>query len=145
MNNPIPALLFGGFLLVTGIVMLVMQRKGWAQLQGAGVPQRELKYHRRQYLRRSQIAGMILLIGAMIPLGDSLIPWEKAPGTFAVYWLIVLILAMWTGLLGIGDLVSTRLHGSDELNRLHRQEMQLRDAADRLQNKNGSPTSRHEN
>ncbi|HWL09492.1 MAG TPA: hypothetical protein VNQ76_13875 [Planctomicrobium sp.] len=137
MTDRIPALLFGGFLLVTAISMLIGQRRGWMAVQKSA-QQKELPFLRRRYRRRSQIAGMILIIGLMIPLGDSLIPWENAPGTFAVYWMIVLALALWTGLLAMGDIMSTKMYMTMELNRLHRQEVQLKEAAKRLRENNNS-------
>ncbi len=135
MNDRIPALVFGSLLLVVGLSMLYLQRQAWVRTLESGPRPGDLPFLRRRYRRRSQIGGMIVIIGLMIPLGDSLIPWKDAPGTFAVYWMVVLGLAFWTGMLAMGDLVSTQLFMSSELNRLHQQEAQLREAADRLRSR----------
>ncbi|SFH61753.1 hypothetical protein [Planctomicrobium piriforme] len=137
MQERIPALIFGSCLLVVGVVMLQSQRQMWQRVLSDPSEADDIPFLKRRYRRRSQVAGMIILIALMIPIGDSLIPWEKAPATFAVYWMIVLGLAIWTGLLAVGDIASTRAHMMSELNRLHRRELQLRDAAERLRNAEG--------
>lgn len=134
MQDRVPALVFGALLLVTGGSMLLAQRRAAHQVRESTGPDEDAGFLARRVRRRSQVAGMILLIGVMIPLGDSLIPWRNAPGTFAVYWLIVIGLAVWTGLLAVGDLVATRAQVTQELNRLHRRKLELRDVAQQLQN-----------
>ncbi len=138
MQERLPALMFGGFLLVIAAMMLVNQRKIWLQTRFDAEQKKDVRFLQRRNRRRNQIAGLILIIGLMIPLGDSLIPWKEAPGTFAVYWMIVLTLAIWTGLLAIGDIVSTRMHLSNELNRLHRHELQLKNVVKQIHKNNGS-------
>lgn len=139
MNNPWPALVFGGLLLLTGGMMLFAQRKAAAAAEQE--PQEETRqFLRRRSRRRSQVAGMILLIGVMIPVGDSLINWIRAPATFGVYWTIVLGLAFWTGLLAVGDMAATRAQMARELNRLHRSQLELHSLAKRVrQSENDEP------
>jgi hypothetical protein len=141
MDNPIPALAFGAFLLVVGGAMLAMQRKASRNVEDQAENKREHRFLARRIRRRTQVAGLILLIGLMIPVGDMLIPWEKRPGTFAVYWMVVIGLAIWTIVLAMGDIASTRMHVSIELNQLRRQQRELEEAARRLQQeqqRNGS-------
>jgi len=142
MQERIPALVFGGALVLTAVVMLISQRRAWGRMVADPGLSRELPFLKRRTRRRSQIAGMILMIGIMIPVGDSLIPWKEAPGTFAVYWTIVLALALWTGILAVGDLVSTQVQMSSELHRLQRYEHQLRDAAEQLRKRSSSDGDR---
>jgi hypothetical protein len=124
MNNPVPAIVFGGFLLLIGGVMLWLQRRAKIEADNA-LTNEERSFLRRRIRRRVQIAGMIVLIALMIPVGDSLIPWQNAPGTFAVYWSIVMGLALWTGLLAVGDMAATRAQMARELNRLHRKQLEI--------------------
>lgn len=141
MNNPIPALAFGAFLLVVGGAMLAVQRKASRNVDDQAENKREHRFLSRRIRRRTQVAGLILLIGLMIPVGDMLIPWEKRPGTFAVYWIVVIGLAVWTIVLAMGDIASTRMHVSMELSQLRRQQRELEEAARRLrqeQQRNGS-------
>ncbi len=117
---------------MAGILMLAAQRKAASLLATKEISPQDRRHLARRISRRTQVAGMILLIGLMIPLGDTFIPWEKAPGTFAVYWFIVLGLACWTALLGIGDLAATQIHSTVELNEIHRQQMELEHIARKL-------------
>jgi hypothetical protein len=143
MHDRIPALIFGGCLIIVGVLMLLAQRRARRDLAQGTTSTGEQAYLNKRARRREQVAGMILLIGIMIPLGDSLIPWEKAPATFAVYWLIVIGLAAWTGLLAIGDLFATRAFMSIELNRLHRKQVELENAAQQLKRGEGNGAPKH--
>jgi len=129
MNNPIPAFIFGGVLLLIGAVMLRSQRRARnvAEQSSSDV---ERLFLLRRIRRRVQVAGLILLVGIMIPIGDS-ISWKEAPGTFAVYWMIVLGLAIWIGLLAMGDMAATRAYMARELNLLHRSQLELHRVAQR--------------
>jgi len=133
MDNPVPAAIFGGLLMITGIVMLLVQRK---QTQKVEPFPDDQAFFQRRMRRRSQVAGMILLVGIMIPVGDSLISWKNAPGTFAVYWMIVIGLAVWIGLLAVGDMAATRAQMARELNRLHRSQLELHRVAQRARKSN---------
>jgi hypothetical protein len=143
MNSFIPALVFGGCLIIAGVLMILAQRRAQREIAGGTISAAEQAYLNKRIRRREQVAGMILLIGVMIPLGDSLIPWEKAPATFAVYWMIVIVLAAWTGLLAIGDLFATRAFMSIELNQLHRKQVELENAAQQLKRGEGNGASKH--
>lgn len=135
MDNPIPAAIFGGLLLFTGIVMLLSQRRT-GEVVDQGKSKEECRYLQHRLRRRTQVAGMIILVGVMIPVGDSLISWKNAPGTFAVYWMIVIGLACWIGLLALGDMAATRAYMARELNRLHRSELELHRVAQRARETN---------
>ena len=141
MDNRIPGLVFGIFLLVVGSFMLAAQRKAARKLQSEPLSKQDRQFFTNRVRRRSQVAGMILIIGIMIPVGDSLIPWDRALGTFAVYWLIVIGLALWTMLLAVGDIAATSAHTSVELNELQRRRLELENAAQKLRQarQNGSP------
>ncbi|WP_437185377.1 hypothetical protein SH668x_002480 [Planctomicrobium sp. SH668] len=128
MDNPIPAIAFGLILVVIAVTMMRSLR-GSRQEAENSLNKDERRYLLNRARRRSQVAGMILIIGVMIPIGDSLIDWKEAPGTFAVYWIIVMTLALWAGLLAIGDMTATRAFMARELNRLHRHQMDLHEMA----------------
>ena len=130
-SEDIPGLLFGGFLVILSIFMFRAQRKAARQLPEEPVERRFLQSRIR---RRSQVAGLLGLVGLMIPIGDSLINWKDAPATFAVYWLIVMGLACWVIILALGDIASTQAHSAVEMNLLKRQQRELESAAERLRN-----------
>ena len=133
MDDRIPGLIFGVFLILLGSGMLMAQLR-------ARKPHRDdfrLEPHDRRFLdrrsrRRMQVACLILLIGVMIPVGDALIPWKEAPGTFAVYWLIVIGLALWTLLCGVSDMLATRLHSQVSLDRIKAEQRHLEETVQRL-------------
>lgn len=136
MDNRIPAILFGAFLLVVGGLMLAAQRRGARRLLESAAGEGERRFLSLRIRRRSQVAGMIMLVGIMIPVGDALIPgeaWKHRPATFAIYWLIVMGLALWTIVLAVGDMVSTQTHVAMELHQLQRHRAELEHAARRLQ------------
>lgn len=114
----------GSILALAGVVMLLRHRSQATELSTRSISDAEKRFLAKRISRRSQVAGLIILIGVMIGLGDSL-PWQKAPATFVVYWLIVIGLALWTILLALGDMAATAAHSARELNELHREKMQL--------------------
>lgn len=124
--------------------MLIAQRRARRNLDDRKLPEHERNYLQNRIRRRTQVAGMILLIGLMIPIGDSLIPWQKAVATFAVYWIIVLLLAFWTIMLAFADIAATRLHSSIELTRLKRQQKDLEQAAQQLRDLHASSRDNHQ-
>ncbi|MEZ5944038.1 MAG: hypothetical protein R3C18_21820 [Planctomycetaceae bacterium] len=133
MDNRIPALVFGVFLMVTGSVMLWYQlRSRRASAEDFKLDPRDRRFLDTRNRRRIQVAGLIILIGVMFPVGDSLIPWKDAPTTFAIYWLIVLALGFWTMLLAVGDMLATRMHTNVSLDRLKSQQKDLEDAVSKI-------------
>lgn len=111
------ALAFCLLLVTASLWMFRVQRKAASELVSFAGSPREHLYLRRRVRRRTQVAGMFLLMGVMILVGDW-IPWTKAPITFALYWMIVLLLALWTVLLAMGDIVATRVYLDSELRQL---------------------------
>ncbi|TWT56895.1 hypothetical protein KOR42_02500 [Thalassoglobus neptunius] len=133
MKNPeVPGLIFGGALVVLSIFMLRAQRKAFRVLSESEESRAEKQFLGNRIRRRTQVAGMIGIIGLMIPIGDSLIDWRNAAATFAVYWLIVLALAFWTIILAFADIAATHAHTSIELNQIKRQQRELESVAEQL-------------
>lgn len=128
MDEHIPALVFGACLVVGGIAGLVWHVRGWRERRGdSTLSAAERHYYRRQFFRRLQATGLIVLIGILFPIGDRRELWEDEPRGFAIYWMIVLALAVWVMALGFSDLISTRMHSRDALSRLRRLRDQQRD------------------
>jgi len=131
-DDRIPGLIFGALLLLIGGTMLTLQLRAAKQLSDPDLSDRDRKFLGTRNRRRMQVAGMIILIGLMIPVGDSIINWREHPATFGIFCLIILVLACWTGLLAVSDMVSTRLYASAQLNRYERQCAELEKAANQL-------------
>lgn len=136
MENQLPAIIFGAFLIAAGAAMLVYQlRNRETRAEDFKLDPHDRRYFEVRNRRRIQVAGLILIIGVMIPVGDSLIPWQRAATTFAIYWMLVLALSFWTILLAFGDMLATRMHTRVSIDRLRAQQRDLEAAAAQLRRK----------
>ena len=142
---------FGGALIVGGILMLRSHKRVWEQQQAdPELDEEDRSFLGRRYRRRMQASGLLTLIGLMLPLGDLVRVFAGAPGWFAAYWIVVLLLVMWLVMLAIGDLASTKVHTTIALNRIRAEQRKLEREAAALraqlsnghdQSSNGAPTS----
>lgn len=137
----LPGLVVGILLVVSALLMLWSHVRTWqSRRSDPEIDEADRSFWYRQYVRRMQASGLMLLIGLLIPLGDSLIPWRKAPALFAIYWLFVLALVGWVILLAVSDLIATRAHSQVALGRIQRQQRELEQEAARLRSaRNGGP------
>ena len=101
---------FGAALVILGGVLLAAHRRAWAaHQQDDALDDNDRHHFRRQFYRRLQASGMLVLIGVLIPLGDLCVPWQRFKVAFAIYWLSVLLIAAWIMLLAGLDWLSTRV------------------------------------
>ncbi|MFV0444813.1 MAG: hypothetical protein ACK5Q5_14670 [Planctomycetaceae bacterium] len=145
-DNWVPAAVMGTGLVLLGGWFMKLHLQTWRRYAAdPTIDDAEREHYRRQFRRRMQASGIILVIGLMVPIGDSLIPWRKQDASVAtLYWLFVLGLTCWVLLLAMGDLVSTRAHSRASLSRLQRKQRELQEEADRLRQaarKTGNGTS----
>lgn len=118
MDDSIPALVFGACLVIGGSCALVWHVRSWRrQQQDSETTDAERQYYRRQFGRRVQATGLIILIGILLPVGD-LPMWKDYPGSWAFFWMAVLVLTVWLMVLGCRDLLSTRVHSRHTHERL---------------------------
>ena len=114
MDNQIPALVFGACLVIGGSIGLVWHVRSWRrQKESAEISDADRHYFRRQFARRIQATGLIVLIGILLPIGD-LQMWKHYPGGWAIFWMIVLGLALWVMILGCRDLLQLRGERCDQ-------------------------------
>jgi len=114
----VPAAVFGGGLLLVGILMMRSHRATWAGQQvDPGLNQWDRQRLRSRYRRRMQMSGMICVMGVMLGVGDAMI-WQQDPAWIAVYWIVVICLGAWLLLLGMGDLTSVRMDAKQALTEL---------------------------
>lgn len=107
-----PSLVVGGFVALLGGALLVSHQQSFTRKKLEGpLEDFEHHFHVRQYRRRMQTAGMLVLIGVLIIGGDALVDW-KAPNPFiATSWVaLLLVLSLWVVLLALGDWLSARTH-----------------------------------
>lgn len=133
-NDWLPAAVMGSGLVLLGGWFMRLHLTAWRRHSlDASLEAAELEFFRRQFRRRMQASGIILVIGVMLPIGDSLIPWRRQDASVAtLYWLLVLALTCWVLLLAMGDLLSTRSQSRAALSRLQRKQRELQEEADRL-------------
>jgi uncharacterized membrane protein YesL len=133
MAERLPALIFGLLLVVGGAVMLFMHVRTWrSHRDDETLSAHDRQYYRRQFRRRIQVSGLVVLIGIMLPIGDLEGLWKKHPGWWTAYIMIVLGLALWIMFLAYGDLVSTRSYSQVALSKLREQQRALEEEAARL-------------
>ena len=126
MESSIPAIVFGGMLIVTAAVMIGGHRRAWRKrLEEKSLEQSDREHYFRQYRRRMQTSAMLGLVGLLIVVGDWLIPWNQAAVWFPIYWGVVLMLTGWIGLLGVADLLSTRVYTNAALARVRSKQREL--------------------
>jgi hypothetical protein len=110
-NDIKASLAFGSVLVLVASWLIRWHCRAWKEhsLDEANDDRARLHY-RRQFRRRIQVAALVLLLGVMIPLGDWLMVQRKHPQWIAIFWLCVLVLAMWIMMLAAFDWLSTRMH-----------------------------------
>ena len=105
----LPALIFGGILLIVAIVMGVLIWRARNSLDPAVANDDGSRLHAdRQFRRRIQVAIMLGMVGILIPLGDQLDQlFVKRPVFFFVWVLCLFALVIWMVLIALGDWLST--------------------------------------
>lgn len=116
--------LLGTLLFVFGAALVRSHVLAWRkQKHDEELDDNDRKYYYRRYRRRVQTSGMIAVLGVIIPL-ELLIPRDK-PLVFTAYCVVILIMAMWIVVLGIGDFIATRAHIQAALARVRGKRLSL--------------------
>lgn len=123
----------GAALVLLGLIMVVSHRRSWKKQQhDAEISDLDLGYYNRRYYRRLQTSGLLILIGILIAVGDTVIAWREAPGMFVAYWGLVLALAVWVILLALADLAATNHHSRTAIRAARQRHEELRAEIARL-------------
>src|SRR5579872_6672173 len=120
MNDIKASLAMGTALILLGAWLIRWHRAAWGQHRAQDIGQttasqyagddRERRHYRLQFRRRIQVSVLFTLLGIMIPVGDWLMVQRRDPQAIAIFWMIVLALALWIMLLAALDWLSTRMH-----------------------------------
>ena len=102
------------------------------QLADQSLDEQEHAFLDRRYRRRMQTSIILLIIGILIPIGDQWLPWERAPGWFTIYWVVILLATMWVVFRAIGDLALTRFHSRASLARVRQKQRELQEELERI-------------
>ena len=123
----------GAALMLLGLILIVSHRRSWHKQQhDAEISEADLGYYSRRYRWRLQTSGLLILIGMLIAVGDTVIIWRKAPGMFVAYWGLVLALAIWVILLALADLSATNQHSRTAIRAARQRHEELRAEIARL-------------
>lgn len=107
--STLPALIFGGLLVIIAVVMGVVVWRIRRSLDSIVANDPDALAHAdRQLRRRLQVSLMLFIVGVLIPLGDQLDQvFRQRPMLFLTWVSCVLILVMWMVLMALGDWMST--------------------------------------
>lgn len=142
MVQRLPALIFGLLLVTGGAVMLWMHLHSWrSRRDDPSLSQEDRQYYRRQFRRRIQVGGLVVVIGIMLPIIDVDSFGKNYPGLWTAFIMIVLGLSLWIMFLAYGDLVSTRTYSQVALRQLREQQRALEQEAARLKAQATKPRS----
>ncbi|MFM9962018.1 MAG: hypothetical protein ACKV2Q_12425 [Planctomycetaceae bacterium] len=147
--NPDPiTMIFGGCVMLTGLLLQFPHRTAWLlhQTEFSNDPG-ELTFYATQYRRRRQTSGLIALVGLMIAVADLPNVWMRAgPLLASILWIAIGCVCLWIVLLALGDMLTTRAHVRASVARLKVHKDQLLNQLERLRpdakaNENKSPDS----
>jgi hypothetical protein len=114
-------------------------RRSWGRRQkDPSLDQADLLHYGAQFRRRMQASALLGVIGVLLLLGDLLIPWQKAPFLFSIYFGFILLLTGYLVLLAIGDALATASYTRAALARIQAQRRHLEREAAELREKGRS-------
>lgn len=104
----------------------------WTRRHDSDLNELDQKYHRTRFRRRLLLAGLLLALAILVPLGGYSIQWTNSPAWLTAYWGIVLLLAAWAW--GLGSLVkwSAKRYGQAVVRDLRRNQLELQQELDDL-------------
>lgn len=135
MGDALPALVFGGILILLAAGSAWRYRRPVERNQLSD--ELAFRHARRQRRLRLQISAMVGLVGVLIPLGDQL-PWfRRAPVAFVLFWGAILLLVAWIVLLGLADMAATRMYFNRADHELSRGRRRLEEELSTHRHRNG--------
>ena len=115
---------FGGTVLGVAIAMYRMEVRREPSIDKAE-NDAEAKHLRGMVRRRKQVAFLIGILGCMLMLCNSWIPWTRIPNLTAIYLLSLLILVVWILLLTVGDFTANRVYLAVRLGQVHQRQREM--------------------
>ncbi|MBI1309724.1 hypothetical protein GC176_00340 [bacterium] len=137
-NNWLPAVVFGGGLVVLGIGMMIGHSRSWKRQQAdASVDDLDRIHYANRFRRRMQTSALIAIVGALLAVGDIFI-WRFGPAVSTVFWLLILLLVCWVALLGVGDMTAIQSHSRNRLADLEAQRHVLEQELEAIRARSGA-------
>lgn len=98
-------------LLVTAAVMMRLHTRTWKSFRELELDEEEFDYRRRQHRRRMQTSAMLAVSAVALAVGHAAtIWWIRSAWFVALFWLAVILLTCWLGLLALVDIWATKHH-----------------------------------
>lgn len=120
---------FGAALALIGIGLIYLQVKARRrQLEDTELNEREHRFFARQHSHRMQTSAFTVVLGGLIAVGGRVILLGKSPWIATGYVCLLLVLALWLMLLGIGDAVASRIHAQQKVRPSTRKHTNLAEA-----------------
>lgn len=120
---------FGAVLAVIGVGLIYLQVQARRrQLLDTELSEREQRFFTRQHSHRMQTSAFTVVLGGLIAVGGRVILLGKSPWIATGYICILLVLALWLMLLGIGDAIASRIHAQQQSRTGNRKHTNLADA-----------------
>jgi fatty acid desaturase len=97
-------------LLACAGALIVAHVRTWRHAIGCAPTREEFDYRRRQFRRRMQTSAMMAVLALALFVGQLLTDMVESQWFAIVYWLAVLIVVGWVGLLAFADVLATKFH-----------------------------------
>lgn len=117
-------LAFGGAVLAVAIGMYRMEVKREPLVDKAESDSDAL-HLKAMIRRRKQVAYLIGILGILLMLSNSWVPWTKIPSLTTIYLLTLIALVVWILLLTIGDFTANRVYLTLRLSQLHQRQREM--------------------
>lgn len=149
MQELLPAILFGLLLIVIGgVFMLGHVAAIRKHREEDDADEQDREYFEKQYRRRMQTSGMIILMGLLIPGYDLLfLEWRPNPLLSTIALIPLFLIPAWIVLMAFGDMFSNngyRMRTKAKLEEIRFKQKQLEEQANELRRQsNGHPHSRN--
>lgn len=144
----IPGLIVTALLVSVGIFLGFWHWRGWQRI--ADDPEEGTEVRWAQIRRRIQVAAMIAWEGVLLCIGDTVLPVLQRGGwmserRMAVWWtvdvMLLLFVALWIGLLAIGDMALTFSRNRVDQLRIRQQQRELHAEIERYRELHGEEDS----
>jgi hypothetical protein len=117
-------LAFGGAVLGVAVGMYRMEVKR-EPLVDKAESDSEALHLKGMIRRRKQVALLIGILGVLLMLSNSWVPWTRSPSLTTIYLLALMILVVWILLLTVGDFTANRVYLMLRLSQLHQRQREM--------------------
>jgi hypothetical protein len=137
--------LFPVLLIIVALALLAWHGFSWRTAQAnLSHDSGEWSFRRRQFLRRLQVSGMLLVVGVLLLLGQTLFPQTEHPWWAIAYWLVVALVTVWMVLLALADMLAGVFFFGRLKNQADIERIRLSTLADRLRRVHGNGEDKKE-